>query len=62
MFKGKWGGDVQARIKFRKYKGREPTEEDEDEMDDLGPGEITAEDIRQAFDKGEEVSLGCQST
>ena len=58
MFKGKWGGDVQARIKFRKHAKREPTEEDE--VGTPGPGEVTAEDIRAAFYKGEEVSLGYQ--
>ena len=57
-----WGGDVRARIKFRKYEGREPTEDEEAELDEPGPEEITTAEIREAFDKGEEVSLTCKST
>lgn len=57
-----WGGSVRARIKFRKYEGREPTEDEEDELDEPGPEEVTTAEIREAFDKGEEVSFACQST
>lgn len=60
--KGEWGGDVRARVKFRKREGREPTEEDIDEMDTISKGEVTLEEVREAFDKGEEVSLGNQPT
>jgi len=55
---GKWGGDVQARIRLRKREGREPTEEEEDEMGTPDQEKVTVADIRKAFDKGEEVSLG----
>ena len=54
-----WGGDVRARIKFRRCEGREPTEEDK--LDETGPEETTTAEIREAFDKGEEVSFACQS-
>lgn len=39
----KWGESVRARIKSR--------------MCTPGPGEVTEVEIRQAFDKGEEVSF-----
>lgn len=55
-----WGGSVRARIKFRKYEGREPTEDEEDELHEPGPGEVTTAEVREAFDKGEEVSFACQ--
>ena len=57
-----WGGNVRARIKFRKYEGREPTEDEEDELGEPGPEEVTTAEIREAFDKGEEVSFARQST
>ena len=56
MHKAKWGAGVRARIKFRKREGREPNEDEEDETGIPDPEEVTVADIREAFDKGEEVS------
>ena len=52
-----WGEGVRGRIKFRKHEGREPTEEEEAILDKVSPEEVTAMEIREAFDKGEEVSF-----
>ncbi|KAF9646510.1 hypothetical protein BDM02DRAFT_3099721, partial [Thelephora ganbajun] len=49
-----WGGSVRVRVKFRKFEGREPTEDEEGGLGTPGPEEVTAEEIWQAFDKGEE--------
>ena len=56
----KWGGSVRARIKFRKYEGREPTEDEDNELKEPGPEEITTAEIREAYDKGKEVSTVSQ--
>ena len=61
MHKGKWGGGVRARIKFRKRGLKEPNEDEKDKEGTSDPEEVTAADIREAFDKGEEVSPGYQS-
>ena len=55
-----WGGKVRARIKFRKLEGREPTEDEEGELEIPGYKEVIPAEIRQAFDKGEEVSFTYQ--
>ena len=52
----RWGGSIRARIKFRKCEGREPTEDEEGGLNEPGPEEITTVEIREAYDKGEEVS------
>ena len=57
-----WGGSVRARIKFRKSEGRNPTEDEEDGQNTPGLGEVTAVEIRQALDKGEQVSFAWSLT
>ena len=57
-----WGGSVRARIQFRKREGRKPTEEEEDELAIPDPEDVTAAEIREALDKGEEVSSACWVT
>jgi len=52
------GGYVRARIGFRKREGREPTEDEEDELGTQAQDEVSPAEIRQAFDSGEEVSSG----
>jgi len=52
-----WGGGVRKRTKFRKNEGREPTKDEEATLDEVGPEEVTVGEIREAFDKGEEVSF-----
>ena len=46
LYKNNWGSDVRARIKERKLAGREPTR---------GEVDVTEMDIREAFDRGDEV-------
>lgn len=62
IYRKGWGGSVRARIQFRKDERRDPTEDEEDTFDTPEPGAITMEEIREAFDNGEEVSLVCQVT
>jgi hypothetical protein len=52
-----WGGRVRASIKFRKLEGRESTRDEEDGLGIPGPEVVIPEEVRQAFDKGEEVSF-----
>ena len=51
-----WGGKVRARVKFRKLEGREPTKDEKNELEVPAVDEVTVAEIRDAFDKGEEVS------
>ena len=62
MYRKGWGGNVRARIQFRRREGREPTEAEEDELDTPDPGVVTEAEIREAFDNGEEVSLAHRVT
>jgi len=59
-----WGGNVRARIKFRKLEGRDPTDGEGHGLGIPDPEEVSPEEIRQAFDKGEERlytwTLKCQ--
>lgn len=57
-----WGGSVRARIQFRKRKGRGPTEQEEAALGTPDPEDVTAAEIREALDNGEEVSLACRVT
>jgi hypothetical protein len=51
-----WGGKVRARIKFRIREKREPTEDEENGLDIPDPSEMGRKEVRQALEKGEEVS------
>ena len=57
-----WGSLARARIKHRQLKGREPTgQEIENFLKDKDYG-VTPMDIREAFDKGEEVGARASSS
>lgn len=57
-----WGTLARARIKHRQLKGREPTgQEIENFLKDKDYG-VTPMDIREAFDKGEEVGARASSS
>ena len=57
-----WGTLARARIKHRQLKGREPTgQEIENFLKDKDYG-VTPMDIREAFEKGEEVGVRASSS
>ena len=52
-----WGSSARARIRIRQLKGREPTGQEVNEFLKDKSHNVTMTDIREAFDKGEEVRI-----
>ena len=53
--KDDWGSSVRARVKLRRIMGREPMKEEIPKK--LNTGDVTTTEIREAFDRGDEVRV-----